>query len=119
MRVHSKPVRSAPSMPKHINEPKMQDDDRAFFAANPDRKFRARWAGELEEMAFRKLWGISATEVGRSVVIVHQVEPGFRTRHPRFALNIDAEMPTTDADCVGLYRAPAMVEIRTERSPAS
>lgn len=105
---HPNPFPHLPSTqpyPKHAAEDRMMDADRAFFAANPHRKFYVRWAGELEEMAFRKLWKTPATEPGRAFVVVQQIVPGARSRHPHFIQHPDTDrihLPTSEHACAAL-----------------
>lgn len=95
----------------------MIDADRAFFAANPRRRHYARWCGDLEEMAFRKLWRKSTTEVGRAFVLVQQVAPGFRIRQPHFVPLLDIELPTSEDDCAALHGCKAVMVVFGDEKP--
>lgn len=104
---------SAPSSTlKQASEEKVIAADRAFFKTNPSRNVYARWAGDIEEMGWRKMWGISPKEPGRALVVVRQMMPGMRYRHPRFTPFSDTDnihLPTSDDDCAALIDCAMVV----------
>jgi hypothetical protein len=81
------------------------DRDRRFFAKNRRRKFRGRYASELEAIGYRN--GLAADgrplpEGGITIVIVQNVKPGMRLRHfhhvPCGDQAIDIRFPNDDTE---------------------
>jgi hypothetical protein len=83
--------------------------DRRFFAKNRRRKFRGRYASELEAIGYRNSFaadGLPLPEGGITIVIVENVKPGVRKRNiyhvPSGGEVTDLCFPSDDAELAAI-----------------
>lgn len=84
--------------------------DRTFFAQHPRRQFRVRPAWDVEIEDFARAGAILRTLPDGLCwwVVVHQIQPGYRTRFPLPAPHhFPTEVPESDARRVWNRRCPS------------